>query len=425
MGQRLDWLSRFIVIAGLLTLASCARSPIKNLEQAMRLTRSMPALNDDYDFNSLVTALDANIRFLRSRAEATSEFSFGPEKRSKDEYLKSLEFLLAQAKQDSSGEAFKKTLRENFDTYEVYGQDDWGEIFMTAYFEPIISGAKKAKGRFTQPLYSMPKDLVVVDLDAFVATFPSLAINKERANEQRSRSSVLRGRLVNSGGTEPMRIVPFYERAQIDSEGLLLNQGLELAWVDPIDAFFLQIQGSGVVHFDDGTELRVGYAAQNGHPYVPIGKYLSHLIPKEKMSLQSIEGYLRSRPIDDMKRILNLNPSYVFFRPLSNAGLTFLGTEVVAGRTVATDQRYFPKGTLAFLEFERPVFATPADAEPVEWKKSSRFVLDQDTGGAIRGPHRLDLFWGRGEQARQAAGVMKNKGRLYYFVPRREFLQKL
>jgi membrane-bound lytic murein transglycosylase A len=115
----------------------------------------------------------------------------------------------------------------------------------------------------------------------------------------------------------------------------------------------------------------------------------------------------------------------VFFRPLERHGVTALGTEVVAGRTIATDTSFFPKGALAFLQFEKPVFNSPGDTEPASWLPTSRFVLDQDTGGAIRGPHRVDLFWGRGPEAKQAAGVMKNKGRLVYFVPKPEFLQRL
>jgi len=198
-----------------------------------------------------------------------------------------------------------------------------------------------------------------------------------------------------------------------------------LAWVDPIDAFFLEIQGSGVVKFPNGKELRLGYAAQNGHPYVPIGKHLIGVIPKEKITLRAIEDHLRSLPPEESRKIMNLNPSYVFFRKLQGAGLTYFGTEVSAGRTIATDQAFFPKGALAYLEFEKPNFSSAVDAEPVSWTKTARFVFDQDTGGAIRGPHRVDLFWGKGSDAKQAAGVMKGKGRLVYMVPRPDFLSRL
>ena len=150
--------------------------------------------------------------------------------------------------------------------------------------------------------------------------------------------------------------------------------------------------------------------------------FLLDKIPKEKMSQQAIESHLRSLPDQEARELLNKNPSYVFFRPLCTAGLTYFGTEVVPGRTIATDPVYFPKGALAFLEFEKPRFEKSSSVEPAEFIKASRFVLDQDTGGAIRGPGRVDLFWGRGADAKQSAGVIRGKGHLFYFVPRSEWI---
>src|SRR5690606_10276917 len=167
-----------------------------------------------------------------------------------------------------------------------------------------------------------------------------------------------------------------------------------------------------------GKLIRVGYGAQNGHPYVAIGQYLFDKIPREKMSQQKIESHLRSLSPEEMQNLMNMNPSYVFFLEIDTEPKAFFGTEVVPGRTIATDTRYFPKGALAYLEYEKPSFATPEDEEPTEFQKSSRFVLDQDTGGAIKGPHRLDLFWGSGRSAAQVSGVMRNAGRLYYLFPK-------
>lgn len=427
MLRNAQWMGVGILVVGTLIAGffiGCARAPIRDAEQAMRPIRNMPQLDDDLEFASLLQGLEADVRFLRGNSKLGSSFNFGPRKIAKEEYLRSLEVLLNEGKQDPTGARFRQVLRENFEAFEVYGRENWGEIFMTSYFEPVIAGSRKPSAKFSQPLYGVPKDLVVVDMAAFAATFPSL--NSPSNTEQKSKQSVLRGRLVPTARTgEPARIVPFYDRKQIDSDNALKTQNLELAWVDPVDSFFLQIQGSGVVTLDDGSELRVGYAAQNGHPYVAIGAHLLNVIPKEKMSMRALEAHLRSLPRAEMQKILELNPSYVFFQQLPGAGQTFLGTEVVPGRTIATDHTYFPKGTLAFLQYDRPVFATNTDVDPVEWKKSSRFVLDQDTGGAIRGPGRLDLFWGRGDAAKQAAGVIKNTGRLYYFVPKVEFVQKL
>jgi membrane-bound lytic murein transglycosylase A len=219
--------------------------------------------------------------------------------------------------------------------------------------------------------------------------------------------------------------LPYYTREEIENEQILEGKNLELAWVDPIDAFFLHVQGSGTVRFEDDEELRLGYAAKNGYPFDAISKYLLDVIPREKMSMQAIDGYLRRLPEDEMRKILNKNPSYIFFQKLEGKPVTSLGAEVVDGRTIATDQDFFPKGALAYMEFPKPVFADGTSIEPVRWELTSRFVLDQDTGSAIRGPYRVDLYWGSGKEVARYAGVMKEMGRLYYMVPKNEFLQRL
>jgi membrane-bound lytic murein transglycosylase A len=386
----------------------------------MRPSDEMPALQDDLEFANLVSALEANLKIVKEAPEKAKPFYFGPRVISKREYARALETLLEAAKSDPTGENFRKTLKENFEPFEVYGMDRWGEVFITSYYEPVIPGSRKHTERFSHPIYAAPKDMVLVDLQSFSKAKPSLL--QGRPLEQRSSENILRGRLTtDKDGSQ--RVVAYPSRSEIYS-GAIKNQKI-LAWADPIDVFFLEIQGSGLVHFEDGKDIKVGYASQNGYPYFPIGKSLLDVIPREKMSMQAIEAYLRSLPPAKAQKIMENNQSYVFFRELETAGVTFVGAEVVPGRTIATDQMYFPKGALAYLEFEKPVFTSPSATEPKEWQKTSRFVFDQDTGGAIRGPARVDLFWGRGPVARQSAGVIKNKGRLVYFVPKAEFLARL
>jgi membrane-bound lytic murein transglycosylase A len=149
------------------------------------------------------------------------------------------------------------------------------------------------------------------------------------------------------------------------------------------------------------------------------------VMPKEKITMQTLEAHLRSLAPEKRQEFLNQNPSYVFFNRREGNSLTYLGTEVIAGRTVATDQKFFHKGTLAYLEYQKPLFSDATASEPREWTPSSRFVFDQDTGGAIRGPGRLDLYWGKGDEAKQTAGVMQKPGRLYYLVPTPELLARL
>ncbi len=384
-------------------LGACARGPLKSTSESMRRAEVQPSLADDLNWYSFVAALEANLKQLRM---GDGPLDFGPRRVAREDYIRASEILLAKAKEDATGEAFRAELKKSFEPYEVYGQDNWGQVLITSYFEPIIEGSLKKTARFSQALYGVPKDMVLIDLKTFDVV--------PQALEQRSRGGLLRGRLIAS--RDIARVTAYPDRQSFEAEEK--KPAEILAYVDPIDGFFLEIQGSGAIKLKEGRELRVGYAGQNGHPYVPIGKHLIGPIPKEKITLHSIEEHLRQVGPLEARRIMNLNPSYVFFQKLEGSGLTFFGTEVQAGRTIATDQTLFPKGALAFLEFEKPRFNSLHDTEPAEWIKASRFVLDQDTGGAIRGPHRVDLFWGKGPEAKQAAGVMKGSGRLVYFVPK-------
>jgi membrane-bound lytic murein transglycosylase A len=400
----------------------CARAPVKDRTEAMRKASALPAISDDLDFDSLINGIKADADFLEKSSRGGNEITFGPVKVEKNKYVSALRFLCNKA---TDKETFYNAVTDNFDFYEVYGNEDWAKIKATSYYSPILKGSTKATKKYSQPLYFPPKDILVIDVDAFIEAFPKWKVFKEQVLEQRSSRSLIKARLIDEKNG-PSRIVPYYTREEIDSDGALKkNKDLVIAYVDPVDAFFLQIQGSGIIEMKDGVRFTVGYANQNGHPYVAIGSSLLDKIPKDKMSMQNLQSYLRSLPKKEMQKILNRNPSYVFFQKIESKPLSFLGTEVVDGRTVATDNSLFPKGTLAFLEYEKPVFSSPQAVDPVEWKKSSRFILDQDTGGAIRGPGRLDLYAGGGPVAEQFAGVMKNPAKLYYLVPKPELLKNL
>lgn len=383
----------------------------------MRPASSLPALADDLGYESLRDGLKANIDYVKSSPRAASEMTFGPTKIRKTQYVAALEYLLSQS---TDLDSFEANTAKYFDFYEVYGLDDWGQIKATSYYAPVLNGSLTPTKKLSQPLYLTPDDMISIDIDAFAEAFPKWKIFKEQVMEQKSSRAVARARL-----TKDNKVVPYFDREDIDTKKAIKNKDSVLVYVDPIKAFFLQIQGSGTVKLDDGQEMRVGYASQNGFPYVAIGSLLMDKIPREKMSMQAIEAYLRALPKKEMQKILNQNPSYVFFQKLTGKPLTYLGTETVDGRTVATDHNFFPKGALAFLEFEKPVFASAESTEPASWVKASRFVLDQDTGGAIRGPGRLDLYSGGGPIAEQFSGVLKNPGRLYYLVPKAELLKNL
>lgn len=351
-----------------------------------------PEIRDDLPLAPLVRAIGAEIKFLE-KAPASLTLHFGRDDYSKAEYLEGLRHFAQLAQAATSFAELNEVVRRDFVFYEVYGQQDWGDVFMTSYYEPVLHGSLKPTPIFTQALYQVPDDLLSLNLTPFDPKF---------ADERK-----LRGRLQGKA------FVPYFTREEIDLKGALRGRRLELCYVDPIDAFTLQIQGSGTIDLGWGQMLKVNYAEKNGQRYDSIGNFLRDVIPPERMGMPAIEGYLRhllaASGMDALQAMLDKNASYVFFKSMPQEALTYLGVPATAGRTIATDPHYFPKGALAFLVSPKP--------EKGEGEEISRFLLDQDTGGAIKGPGRLDLFWGRGAEAGEHAGKIQQRGRLYYLAP--------
>jgi membrane-bound lytic murein transglycosylase A len=387
---------------------------------------SLPhVLVDDLHYQDLTEALRANIERLKSFGAPIEIMRFGAVEISRTAYIAALEELVNIQERDPTGQLLQEKLKNDFEFHEVYGDEEWGKVFITSYYEPVIQGRLKKKKPYTQPLYGYPKDMVLVNTAEFARISPALEAYQATVVEQKSRDGILRGRLIKEG--DRSKVVPYYSRQEIDEVNAANKKLPILCYVDPIDAFFLQIQGSGTVLLQEtNKEIRVGYSEQNGHPYRAIGRVLFDVIPKDQMTAQKIDQHLRSLSREEAQKIMNQNPSYVFFQKMEGSPKAYFGTPAVPGRTIATDTRYFPKGALAYLEYEQPVFPEMMEGVPADfvqqWKKSSRFVLDQDTGGAIRGPHRVDLFWGRGPQAARYSGVMRNPGRLYYILPKNRAL---
>jgi membrane-bound lytic murein transglycosylase A len=256
----------------------------------------------------------------------------------------------------------------------------------------LLNGSRKATNRYRVPLYRVPNDLVVVDL---VAAVPEVAGLR------------LRGRL------HGQRLVPYYTRGEITSSNHL--RGQELLWVDdPIDAFFLHVQGSGRVRLDDGSVLRVGYADHNGHPYRSIGRWLVDQgeLSLDQASMQGIKAWAALHP-QRLNELLAQNPSFVFFRelPMGDAAQGprgALGVPLTAGVSVAADPRFVPLGAPLLL----------ASSDPVSGAKFVRPMVVQDAGAAIRGPLRFDLFWGFGSEAGDKAGRQRHEVAAWLFTPR-------
>ena len=203
--------------------------------------------------------------------------------------------------------------------------------------------------------------------------------------------------------------------AKRSTEAGLAGKDLEILWCsDLVDIHFLQVQGSGKVDLGDGNIVSVLYDGANGWPYKSIGRYLidTGAMTKENMSMQSIREYLRTHP-DQLTTVLNQNPSYVFFRLDTGPSIGNIGVPLTPGRSIATDSKLFPKGALAFIAAQKPVIENNVIKE---WVPFTRFVLNQDTGGAIKGPGRADVFFGYGAEAELTAGYLQHEGELYFLV---------
>ena len=300
-----------------------------------------------------------------------------------------------------TSDAVRDFFEANFTPYRVTNPDGTTQGLVTGYYEPLLEGSRTRRAPYLYPLYAPPDDLLIIDLASVAPDTKNLR---------------LRGRI------EGRRVVPYYSRAEID-DGMAPVVGKEIVWVDdPIEAFFLQIQGSGRVHLQSGETIRIGYADQNGHPYASIGRYLVEQgeLKAGEASMEAIQAWARAHP-SRVEELLDHNPSYVFFRELppedsgegadGNDGyvgpIGALGVPLTAERSIAVDRRFVPLGAPVYLATTWPHSDAPLD----------RLMIAQDTGGAIRGPVRADYFWGTGREAGQLAGRMRQQGAMWVLLP--------
>ncbi len=266
-----------------------------------------------------------------------------------------------------------------------------GEIgLLTGYYEPVIDGARTQDGEHRFPVHGVPDDLIVVDL---------ASVNPDVRNMR------LRGRL------EGRRLVPYWSRAEIEARNNELPAPI-IAWTnDPVELFFLQIQGSGQIRLADGERLRIGYADQNGHPFRSLGRYLVERgeMTLDQASMQNIKAWAAANP-HKLREALNVNPSYVFFREVKGLEGPFgaLNVPLTAGYSLAIDRRFVPLGAPVYL----------ATNYPLSEERLERLMAAQDTGGAIRGVVRGDFYWGSGPEAGAQAGRMRNQAKMWLLWPR-------
>jgi membrane-bound lytic murein transglycosylase A len=280
-----------------------------------------------------------------------------------------------------SGAALNDAIHQQFDTWVSVGCDDQGTVLFTGYYTPIFNGSQQPTDKFKYPLYSMPADLV------------------------KDEKGDIKGRKMSDGS-----IVPYPKRDEIEQSGML--KGLELVWLgDPFEVYVAHVQGSAKIRKPDGNLMTVGYAANNGYDYRPIGQELikDKKIPAGQMSLDAMIKFFREHP-DEVQNYINRNPRFVFFRENPDQPHGSLNEPVIAWRSIATDKSIYPRAGLAFLDTRLPRM------EDLNLKVApyKGFALDQDTGGAIRAPGRCDIYMGQGRLAGKLAGQTFQEGKLYY-----------
>ena len=284
----------------------------------------------------------------------------------------------------------RRYFEQHFVPWQLLNNGPTSEGLVTGYYEPLISGSRAPSSRYAWPIHGVPSDMLTIELSDI---YPEL------------KPLRLRGRVVGN------KVLPYWSREELSARGTQVPYPVLLWADDPIDLFFLQVQGSGRVQLPDGQHVRVGYADQNGHPYQSIGRWLVSKgeLSLDQASMDGIKRWARENP-HRLREMLNTNPSYVFFRelPASNAGpIGALSVPLTEGRSIAVDPRYVPLGAPVFL----------ATTHPLSTRPLNRLMLAQDTGSAIKGAVRADFFWGFGEQAGREAGRMRQQGQMWLLLP--------
>lgn len=345
----------------------------------------LPHWGDD-DHAAAFAAFVVSARRLIERARESVE------PRSPPELLNAARQAIASMDHVTSPQAARGFFESHFIPHQVLHDAPAG--LLTGYYEPVIPGSRSKTSRFTVPILKRPTDLV------------NIVPESERGAKAHAFTHARR----TASGLEP-----YATRAEIES-GALDGLGLELVWLeDPVDAFFLHVQGSGMIALEDGTEARVTYDGKNGHPYTSVGRYLidAGLFSADQMSLDSLKDWLRA----DLNRglaAMRQNESYVFFRELTGpdavAALGAMEISLTPDRSLAVDTRFHALGTPVYVVAPSLTHAGRADG-------LHRLMIAQDVGSAIRGPERGDIFYGSGDLAGRNAGITKHPGNFYVLIP--------
>jgi len=368
-------------------------------EPVVELTKISPGdypdFTDDIDFKNLDTAIEQSLVYL-NRIPDSRTFKFSEETYQKSDMIRSLKTFQIFIRSYPTDREITRFIRDNYILYTPRSRKKHEETLFTGYYEPFLSGSLEKSETYRYPVYSRPNDLIKINLGLF--------------------SDDLKGKRISGRLTDKNTVIPYMDREELEKTNHLKEKARPLAWVDSnVDLFFLEIQGSGRIYLDNGDSMGVHFYDKNGRAYRSIGRYMidQEMIKKEDISMQSIKLYLEEHP-EEVQKILNYNQSYVFFEREENGPIGSIGVKVTAGRSIATDRKIFPPAALTFITTEKPVLDENQKIE--SWIKFGRFVLNQDTGGAIKGPQRADLFCGSDAYAEIAAGHMQHQGHVYLMI---------
>jgi membrane-bound lytic murein transglycosylase A len=344
---------------------------------------------DDLDYSLLEAAIERSINYY-NKAGQDKIYQIDGKQVSAAKLKETLIAFNEVIRQPLTSDELKQIIAADFDVYLIGSIEKHGKALFTGYYEPLLEGSLSPSQKYRYPIYRVPHDLVA---------------------RPHAKGEANIGRIING------EFVPYYTRAEIDIEGVLRSQGLELIWVDdPMELFSLHIQGSGKIRLEDNTLLTVTYAQNNGRPFRSVTRYMldAGRISGSEASYRNFKKLMRQKNDTELFEILSYNERYIFFRFTDGEPVGSLGEPVTADRTIATDPEHFPEGALAFIRLRKPLFDERGNI--VRRVPFSRFVLSQDKGAAIKGSGRVDLFCGFGEKAMATAGSLKENGELYLLI---------
>lgn len=353
-----------------------------------------PRFADDNDFHQLTRSVAMSLAYLR-KLPPGRRIAFGADSYSVAHIIRSLMVFDDIVRSRPSPDEFNQTIRKHFRVYRSTGRPKEKDVLFTGYFEPLLRARRVPSPGYPVPVHTRPSDLVEIDLGAFAAD--------------------LKGRTI-TGKYTGRSVVPYPTRGGIRRQTGFDRIAPPVVWLrDEIDLFILQIQGSGRIELEGGQQFNVLYDGSNGRPYRSIGRLLidQGRIPADKMSMQAIRTYLQKHP-REAQAILDQNPRYIFFKKAAEGPLGALGQLLTPLRSLAVDRSLMPSAALAFIVVPMPQVNRSGIIE--KWAPYHGFALAQDTGSAIKGPGRIDLFMGAGPRAAVAAGHLKHSGALYFLV---------